>query len=161
MDYFIIILSLLLAVIGIIGCIFPGLPGLPINYIALLVFQYRFHAYSTNFLIVWAVITLVVLLLDYYFPIWTAKRFGATRAGITGSILGMLIGMVIPPVGMILGMIIGAVLGDILSGKKPHEALKSGFATFAGTLISIGFKLIASGFMFYYLVREVFRTGFK
>lgn len=105
----------------------------------------------------WLVVVIIVSLLDYYIPVWTAKRYGATRSGIIGSIIGMLLGMFLTPIGMIAGTIIGAIAGDLLAGKPRNEAIKSGLATFAGTITSIGLKLIASGIMTWYTIKAVVR----
>lgn len=142
-----VILSLILALAGIIGCVFPGLPGHPLNYLAMWCLQWAFHPFSIATLIVFGILTIVVLVLDYYVPIWTAKKFGATKQGIIGSMLGMIVGFFFTPIGMILGTIMGAIIGDMVAGKTSSQATKSGIATFFGTLISIGMKLVLSGVM--------------
>ncbi len=142
-----IVLALILTLTGIIGCVFPGLPGHPLNYLAMWCVQWAFHPFSTSTLIVFGILTIVVLVLDYYVPIWTAKKFGATKQGIIGSMLGMIIGFFFTPIGMILGTILGAIMGDMIAGKSSTQATKSGLATFLGTLISIGMKLVLSGVM--------------
>jgi len=106
-------------------------------------------------MLVWLALVIIISVLDYYIPIWTAKRYGATRSGIIGSILGMLIGMFLTPIGMIAGTIIGAIAGDVLAGKSHTEAIKSGLATFVGTIASIGLKLITAGIMTWYTVKAI------
>lgn len=144
-----------MALSGIVGCILPALPGLPVNYIALLLLYFKFNSFSGNFMWLWLIVVIIVSLLDYYIPVWTAKRYGATRSGIIGSIIGMLLGMFLTPIGMIAGTIIGAITGDLLAGRPHNEAIKSGFATFAGTMASIGLKLMASGIMTWYTVKAI------
>lgn len=158
MDYFIAIVAILLSIAGIIGCILPALPGLPVNYVGLVLMWYRFESFSNTFMLIWLGLVIIISVLDYYIPIWTAKRYGATRSGIIGSILGMLIGMFLTPIGMIAGTIIGAIAGDVLAGKSHTEAIKSGLATFAGTIASIGLKLIASGIMTWYTVKAIIHS---
>lgn len=147
METFLIITALLLSLTGIIGCIVPGLPGHPLNYIALWVIQWVFQPFSHTVLIVFGILTAVVLVLDYFIPIWTGKKFGATRQGIIGSMIGMLIGLFFTPVGIMMGTIAGAIIGDLMAGRTGAQAVKSGIATFIGTLASIGLKLLLAGIM--------------
>lgn len=161
MNIILITLALILAIIGIIGCIIPGLPGHPLNFISLLMIQWVFNPFASSTLIILGVLTLIVLVLDYFIPIWTARRFGATKQGIIGSIVGMLLGMFFTPIGMILGTIAGAIIGDIIAGKSNTDATKSGIATFFGTLISIGLKLSLSIVMSSMLVYEIFKFYFN
>ncbi len=155
MDIFIAVISILLAVVGVAGCVFPGLPGPPFNYVALTLLYFRFGSFSASFMWVWLGIVIIISILDYYIPIWTAKKYGATRSGIIGSIIGMLAGMIFTPIGMIAGTIIGAIAGDMMAGKTSKEAMRSGMATFFGTIASIGLKLVFAGVMFYYALKAV------
>lgn len=161
MEIFLIIISILLAIIGILGCIIPALPGPPVNYIALLILQWAIKPFSATFLILWAVIVLIIVFLDYMLPIWTAKKFGATKQGIIGSVIGMVLGIFLTPIGMIGGLIIGAIAGDMIAGRTSQQAVKSGVATFLGTLLTIGIKLIVSGIMSFYIFYEIFEWSFN
>ena len=159
-DILIIILVLFLSLLGIVGCFVPGMPGPTINYVALLIVQYRYNSYSIIFMIIWALIIALTVVIDYFLPIWVAKKYGATKYGIWGSIIGMLLGIFFTPVGMVLGMLIGAVVGELLGGSEKGTALKSGIATFAGTVLSIGVQLIVSIVLTVYIIVELTRVGF-
>jgi uncharacterized protein YqgC (DUF456 family) len=156
MEIALIIAAILLAFTGILGCIVPGLPGPPLNYVSILLVQWAFSPFSSSFLIWWAVIVLLITIIDYVLPVWVSKKFGASRAGIIGSIAGMLIGMIFPPIGIIAGLIAGAVIGDLISGKRLNEAVYSGFGTAFGTLMSTGLKLIVSGILTWQLFKVTF-----
>jgi uncharacterized protein YqgC (DUF456 family) len=54
-----------------------------------------------------------------------------------------------------LGVLVGAVVGELIAGKNESEALKAGFATFVASLIMIVVKLILSGLMTFYFVKEL------
>ncbi len=157
MEILLIAVALILSILGLIGSILPGLPGHPLNYLALWFVQWAIQAFSNTYLLVLGILTLVVLVLDMMIPIWTGKKFGATRQGITGSIIGMILGIFLTPVGMILGMIAGAILGDMIAGRNSVQATKSGLATFLGTLISMGLKLVIAGYMFAILILKTFQ----
>lgn len=158
MEYFILSIAIVFTLVGVIGSVLPALPGLPFNYIALLMLQYYYKPFSTTFLVVMAVAVMIIMVLDYFLPIWTAKKFGATKQGIWGSMIGMIAGIIFTPIGMLLGMFAGAVIGDMMAGKESKDALKSGVATFFGTLLSIGIKLICAGTMAWYFFVELFKA---
>jgi uncharacterized protein YqgC (DUF456 family) len=147
----------LLSVAGLIGCIIPALPGPPLNYVAILLIHFTGLAeFSNRFLITYLLLNIAVVIFDYVLPVYGAKFYGASRKGIWGSIIGLVIGLFFfPPFGMILGVLIGAVIGELIAGKNESEALKAGFATFIASLIMIVAKLILSGLMTFYFVKEL------
>ena len=154
-----IILGFFVLIAGIIGCIIPAIPGPPLSFIALILLEVatKGEAFTTNELIFWGVVTVIVTVLDYIIPVAGAKKYGATKSGIWGSIIGMIIGMIFfPPFGMLIGAFLGAVGGEVLVGKDSSEALKSGWGVFMGTILGIGLKLAASGVMSFYYVKALF-----
>lgn len=156
MEYFLVALSVLLSLAGIIGCILPVMPGTILNLLAVFLLQWALKPFSTIFLVMAAAAVVFVLFLDYILPVWTAKKFGATRAGIIGSLLGMLLGVLFTPVGMIGGLVLGAIIGDLYAGRSAAGSVKSGLATAFGTLLSIGIKLIVSGTLTFLVLLKVF-----
>lgn len=99
MSTFFIILGILLAIAGFIGCILPVLPGPPLSYLALIsiAFAKGWEPFSITFLIVMGILAIVITLLDYVLPLVGASRYGASKTGITFSIVGMFIGIFILP----------------------------------------------------------------
>jgi hypothetical protein len=158
MDYILIALGVLFIIGGILGGVLPVLPGPPLSYIGLLLLHFtEKHQFSTRFLIIWAVVTVVVYLLDYAIPVWGTKRFGGSKRGIWGSIIGLVVGLFFfPPFGIIIGPFAGAVIGELSTGKDSGAALKSGFGSFAGFLIGVILKLTVSGMMAWYFAKELF-----
>ena len=156
-EVVVIIIGVLLSVAGLIGCIIPALPGPPLNYVAILLIHFTGLAeFSNRFLITYLLLNIAVVIFDYILPVYGAKFYGASRKGIWGSIIGLVIGLFFfPPFGMILGVLIGAVIGELIAGKNESEALKAGFATFIASLIMIVAKLILSGLMTFYFVKEL------
>jgi len=142
---------------GLAGCILPVLPGPPLSYAALLLLHFtRNHQFDNKFLIIWAVITVVITLIDYLVPIWGAKKFGASKRGVWGSIIGLVIGLFFfPPFGIIVGPFIGAVVGELTSGKETNHAMKAGFGSFIGFLTGVVLKIAASGMMTWYFFQEM------
>ncbi len=157
MDYFLIITGILFMLTGIAGCALPVLPGPPISYAGLLLLHFTGkYEFSGQFLLLWAVITIVVTLIDYWIPVWGAKKFGASRPGVWGSIIGLVAGLFFfPPFGIIIGPFAGAVLGELLAGKQSGAALKAGFGSFAGFISGVLLKLMASGMMTWYFFKTL------
>jgi len=155
MDTVLIISGILLLLAGIAGCILPVLPGPPLSYAALLCLHFTGkYQFSARFLIIWAIITIVVSIIDYLVPVWGAKKFGASKCGVWGSVIGLVAGLFIfPPFGIIIGPFAGAVIGEMLAGKETSPALKAGCGSFAGFFAGVLFKLIVSGFMTWYFIK--------
>lgn len=151
-----VILGIICAVIGLIGAIAPGIPGVTLSYIGLVLVQLSEKVqFSFQFMIIWALIVIVVQLIDYYIPIWGTKRFGGSKLGVWGCIIGMIVGLFLGPWGIILGPFAGAVAGEMLAGKKTKPALKAGFGSFVGFLLGNVLELTACGLMLYYILKEV------
>jgi len=152
MEYLLITIGILLLLGGIAGCVLPLIPGPPLSFTALMLLHFTpGYGFSNRFLLIWAGITVIVTLIDYWVPVWGAKKFGASRPGIRGSIIGLVIGLIFfPPFGIIIGPFAGAVIGELLSGKNTPHALRAGFGSFAGFLAGVLLKLVASGMMTWY-----------
>jgi uncharacterized protein len=157
MDYVFIGLGIIFMIVGILGCVLPFMPGPPLNYIGLLLLHFTTaFQFTDRFLLIWAIITVVVIALDYIIPVWGTKKFGGSKQGVWGSVIGLIAGMFFfPPIGVIIGPLAGAVIGELLAGKDSKAALKSGFGSFVGFLAGTIFKLIASGMMTWYFTKEL------
>jgi len=157
MDTFLIISGIILLLAGLAGCLLPALPGPPLSYVALLLLHLtKTHQFSTKFLVIWLVITALVVVLDYLVPVWGAKKFGASKRGVWGSIIGLILGLfILPPFGIILGPFIGAVVGEMTAGKENSLALKAGFGSFMGFMAGMLLKLVASGMMTWFFFKEL------
>ena len=160
MSVLLIIIGGILVVVGIVGCVLPVLPGPPISYVSLILLSlaYRWKAYSTNFLIVMGIITVVVTVLDFILPVYLPKRYGASKYGIWGSIIGMLAGMIFfPPFGLIIGTFLGAVLGELAFNKDKRASLKAALGVLIGTVAAILLKVSVCGIIGFYFFRAVIR----
>ena len=142
--------------IGIIGCIIPGLPGTPVAYLGLLIAQATDRVdFTWQFLLIWAIVTVVVQVLDYVVPAWGTKRYGGTRYGVWGSTIGVFVGLIFGAVGVIVGPLVGAVVGELIGGKEVAEALKAGWGSFIGLLFGTILKLICCGLMTSALIQAI------
>lgn len=151
METILIILGALFIIAGLLGSFLPVLPGPPLSYIGLLVLQLCSPApFSMQFLVIWALITGAVMVLDNLIPAYGTKKFGGSPYGVAGSIIGLIAGFFFPPAGLVVGPIGGAFLGEILGGKTSDRALRAAWGSFLGLLGSTLLKVIVSGMMAWY-----------
>lgn len=172
MDILLIILGAICLLVGIIGCVAPVLPGVPLAYLGLLLLHWTERVqFSWQFLTVWAVIVVVIQLLDYFIPAWGTKKFGGTKWGVWGSTIGLFVGLFMGPMGIVIGPFLGAVVGELLYfnrhpqtaqsgdeiGKNSqfNRALRAGLGSFIGLLTGTILKLICCGMMVFYFVKEL------
>lgn len=157
MNTTLIILAVVCAIVGIIGSIVPGLPGPPVSWVALLLLHLSHKvAYSTEFLVIFAVVAAVITVLDYIIPVLGTKKFGGTKAGARGSTWGLIVGVIVLPllgitlgpmgiIGILAGPFVGAYIGEQRGGNS-ENALRSAFGSFvgflAGTLMKLAYCIV-------------------
>jgi uncharacterized protein YqgC (DUF456 family) len=159
LDVLLILLGLLLCGVGLLGCILPVLPGPPLNWLALLLLSWArgWEPFGATFLLIWGAVAAGVTALDFVVPAWGARKAGAGKLGVWGSVVGMLVGIIwFPPFGMLVGALLGAIAGELVGGRSAGASLKAGVGVFLGTTLGIVLKLAASGAMTYFFVRELF-----
>ncbi len=159
-DIVLVVSGIVLLFAGLVGCVLPILPGPPLSYVGLVLLwgarSWEAHTFGTATMLLLGGLTIAVTVLDYVAPVIGAQRFGASRAGIWGSVVGMIIGMIFfPPFGMLVGAFLGAVAGEVASGKQGSEALRAAWGVFVGTVAGIILKLAVSVAIAVYFVIEV------
>lgn len=158
MDYFLIIIAVLLILFGLLGCILPVIPGPPLSFVGLLLVHFTHWGPVDSNILIWLGIgAAVATVLDYIFPIWATKRFGGSKRGIWGSTIGLIIGLFLfPPFGIIIGPFAGAFIGEITANQDQRTAFKSAIGSFVGFLLGTGLKFAISGLTTYYFFKELF-----
>ncbi|MFI3289015.1 MAG: DUF456 domain-containing protein [Rikenellaceae bacterium] len=150
MDIILCIVALLFAVIGLIGAVVPILPGPALSFVALLVNYFSPNpAVDTKWLLIWLVICIAVIIIDYLLPIYIVKRLGGSKSGTWGATIGMIVGFIaFPPLGVILCPLCGAVMGELMNDKSDtSRALKVGAGSFLAFAMGVGLKFITSLFV--------------
>lgn len=172
MDILLIILGAICLLLGLVGCVAPVVPGVPLSYLGLWLLHWTERVqFSWQFLLVWAVVTIVIQVLDYFIPAWGTKKFGGSKYGVWGSTIGLLAGLFMGPMGIILGPFIGAVIGEMIyfnchpqtepnqstsnNNSNFNRALRAGIGSFIGLLTGTILKLICCGMMVFYFVKEL------
>jgi uncharacterized protein YqgC (DUF456 family) len=155
-----IVVGSIFMLLGLAGSILPMLPGPPLSFIGLFLLALIKHfspPLTPTWVIILAIVTILVIALDYIIPLLGAKRYGASKWGVWGSVLGMAIGLFWSPFAMLVGAFIGAVLVEWSVGKKKGEALRAGWGVVMGTLFATILRLGVSGMMTYYFVLALIR----
>jgi hypothetical protein len=169
MEIILIVLAFLFLLAGLVGSIVPAIPGPPLSFIGLLLLQWSGRAdFSIVFLVVWAVITVAITVIDNILPAWMTKKFGGSRLAVIGSVLGLIAGMIFfAPIGILLGPFLGALTGEMINNaiQNKHnqdnnignaKALKAALGAFLAFILGTGAKLIIGAMMIYYAVRALF-----
>jgi uncharacterized protein YqgC (DUF456 family) len=150
-----IVVGSILILLGLAGSVLPILPGPPLSFIGLFLLALLKHfspPLTPTLVIILAIVTILVILMDYILPLLGAKRYGASKWGVWGSVLGMVIGIFWSPFAILVGAFVGAVVVEWLAGKKKGEALRAGWGVVMGTLFATILRLGVSGMMTYYFV---------
>lgn len=151
--------TIALMLIGLIGSVLPFIPGSPLILLGAFI-----YAWYTDFLVVtWGTLVILLLLtvlsqiLDYLASILGAKKFGASRWGMSGAFLGGIIGLFSGGIlGILIGPFIGALLLELLHGQDLPASLKIGLGTLVGFLGgAIGKIIIALTMIGIFLVKII------
>lgn len=157
MEYLWVALGVVCLIGGFLGCLLPVIPGTPLSYAGLLLLNLTsFANFTINYLLVLAGITVAVTVLDYFIPIWGVKRFGGSKAGITGATVGMLLGMLfLGPLGIFIGTFVGAFVAEVFKNNNNGKAFRAAFGSLVGFVLGTGLKLMLSGYMAFVFVRTL------
>ncbi len=152
------IIAFVLLFLGLLGSMIPGLPGPPLSYIGILLIHFFTGTqFSTSFLLTWAVIVVLVFLLDYFMQIWGVKKFGGGRKAIIGTFVGLFMGLLFPPLGLFIGPFCGAFIGALLEVRGDNNrALKVAIGSFIGFVTGTILKLVISSVLFYYAIFNIY-----
>lgn len=145
------ILAVLVMLAGLIGTVAPFVPGLPIIWLAFLGYGFYDHweSFGLTTMIITGVVVALSLILDQLATMWGAKRFGAGKAGMIGSIAGGILGLVIFNIpGMVLGAFAGAVICEMqFGGQDFKESLQAGAGALLGLLVGSLGKFVMGSMM--------------
>src|SRR5690554_475011 len=145
MEYFLLIISLLLIVVGLLGSFLPVIPGPPLSWVGLLCL-YFVEGIELESWFLWLLfaIMIVISILDYVIPAQGTKRFGGSKYGVWGTNIGLIIGILTPiPLGFIIGPFAGAFIGELIYDRNNSKrALKAAAGSFIGFVVSTFMKFV-------------------
>jgi uncharacterized protein YqgC (DUF456 family) len=130
-------LALALIILGFVGTVAPGLPGILLIYGGMLLAAWIDHFARVGWptLTVLGVLTLLSFVADILSSVLGARRVGASRLALVGSVVGGFVGIPFGLPGLILGPFIGAVGGEFLAQQKLGAAARVGVGTFLGLML--------------------------
>lgn len=160
MEIILFAVSLLIMFVGMAGIIVPIIPSIPLIWFGAFLYALftHFEKITWMVLLLFALLTILSIVLENLGNVYGAKKFGATKWGIIGSIIGTGIGLYIGgPAGLVLGPIVGTIVFEFIGGKGYRAALKSGFGNFVGFLGGSLIKIFVGLAMIFIFVWNVFR----
>lgn len=130
--------------VGMVGTFVPALPATVIIFAgtvaATLLDGFQVWP-DLPFLLTFAVITVLISLVDNVASAWGARKYGGSKQAIWGALIGGLVGIVLP-FGLIVGPLAGALVAELFVVRKPlQEALRAAWGTLVGLLTGIAAKL--------------------
>jgi len=145
MNQFYFALTFVIMLVGLAGTVLPVLPGIPIIYLGYILYGLltSWSEYGLGTMILWGIVTLVTVFLEYYGSVVGAKRSGSSILGIWGSFIGAILGMLLLNLpGLIIGTFFGAIAGELIAGRPTGEALRSGKGALIGFVAGSLFKVV-------------------
>ena len=151
MQTLILIVCYIIMLVGLAGCILPILPGTPFVFAGIYIYAWLtgFTIISRNLIIIFLILTVVSVVIEYISSSIGSKKFGASKLGFIGAFVGAIIGVFFVPWGLVIGPLAGALIGELIVGKKIKEAFRAGggavLGFFGGTFLKIvaAFVMIA------------------
>ncbi len=158
LDVALAFICALCLLVGLAGVLLPILPGIPLAWLGLLVYAAGtgFERMSLTVVIVFGVLTLLSLAIDFFAPMLGAKRYKASKLGVFGAFLGITFGIFFGIWGIILGPFIGALAGEFLAGKKTKQAFGSATGTFTGMILGSLLKIVIIMIMGGFFIASLF-----
>jgi len=152
MNILVLIISYIIMIIGLTGCIIPMLPGTPLVFSGIFLYAWKTHfmIISQNLLLIFLIVTVLTVILDYVAGSIGAKKLGSSKFGIIGAFLGIIAGLFFAPWGILIGPPLFALIGELIIGKNIKDASKAGagaiLGVLGGSLTKITASLIMMGF---------------
>ena len=143
MIIFLWVVAVFLIAVGVIGTLVPILPGAVIVFLGMLLAAWLdgFARVGPLVLILLAVITTLVYVVDLVGGAFGAKTLGASRRATWGAVLGATLGMFFGIAGILLGPFIGAVLGEYSVRRDLAGAGRVGAGTWFGLALAAAAKI--------------------
>lgn len=154
------VVFIILSLAGLLGIFIPALPDTILIFAGGLIYAIvtKFESVSYITIIILGTLSALSYLLDFISSVWGAKKFGASKTGVYGSVIGGIVGFF---AFSILGLLVGAVLGTIIAEiyfarKKYEDALKAGLGVLAGVIFSAILKTIIAIAMIVLVLKDIF-----
>lgn len=136
-------LAILLIIVGMIGALVPVLPGTVLVFggMVLAAWADGFTRVGIPTLVVLALITAVVYVIDFMAGIYGVEKTGASRRAVIGAALGTVVGLFFGLPGLILGPFVGAVAGEYTVRRHLAGAGRAGAGAWLGLALGTAAKI--------------------
>lgn len=143
------ILAATLIVIGVVGTVVPALPGVALIFGGILLGAWidDFTVVSTGTVIACGVITALAWAVEYVAGVLGARKVGASRQAIIGSLIGTVAGIFTGLWGLLFMPLLGAAIGQYIVDRDLMRARHVGVATWLGMVIGMLAKIALSFLM--------------
>ena len=140
------LLAALLVLAGLAGTVIPAIPGVPLVFAGLWLAARIEHYEKVGALTLVAlgVLAVLAMAIDFLASALGAKKVGASKQAIAGSMVGATVGIGFGLPGLLLGPFVGAVIGELIARKNVEQAATVGIATWLGLLFGALAKLALS-----------------
>lgn len=145
MSIIYLLISTIIMLVGLVGIFVPVLPGTWLVFGGTLLYAWGtgFQVITVGYLIFFALLAALAWGVDYAASLLTAKKYGASKYGLIGSVVLGILGLLIFSVpGLIIGQLLGVILGELYFGKEMKTAFRSGLAVFVGYLLGNTAKVL-------------------
>lgn len=150
LEIILYVIAGILVLVGLAGAILPVLPGAPLVFAGMLLAAWvgDFQTIGVLTVVILGVLAALAFLLDYVATVLGAKRVGASKMAMLGTVIGTLVGIILSPFSLLVSLLlcpfIGAVAGELISGSNFDRSTHVGFATWMGLLFGTLAKLALS-----------------
>ncbi|MDT8439305.1 MAG: DUF456 family protein [Wenzhouxiangellaceae bacterium] len=139
-------LGIVLMLVGLAGALLPALPGTPLILagIVLLAWLNGFERIGPVTLLLFGLLSVLSLVIDFLATAEGARRFGAGRGAILGATLGLVVGLFFGLPGLLLGPFVGAVIGHRLGEANLADSMRAGVGASLGVIAGTLTKVVIS-----------------
>jgi len=135
--------AVLLVLVGLIGSLVPVLPGPVLVFIGLLLASWAegFARVGLPTLVILALLTVAVYVVDFLAGAYGVERTGASRRAVIGAVIGTVLGLFFGLPGLVLGPFVGAVIGELTVRRQLLEAGRAGAGAWLGIVLGAAAKM--------------------
>jgi hypothetical protein len=135
--------AIVLISVGFVATMVPGVPGVLVLYGGMWLAAWIDHFTRIGWptLTLLGVLAALALLADLIASAMGAKRVGASRQALVGSLVGGVAGIPFGLLGLVAGPFLGAVAGELLARQRLLAAARVGLGTWIGLAFGTLIKL--------------------
>lgn len=141
--------------VGVLGTVVPVIPGVALVFLAAwFIAWFDDYAYlGRDVVIVFGVLAAIAFLIDYLGQMFGAKKAGASKYGVAGTLAGTVAGLFFGIAGIFVLPVVGAFIGEMYATRNLRTAGRISFKTSMAMILAMVFKLAIAcamvGYVFY------------